>query len=165
MTNDNNPVGKNSALAIGDGSPVLADSTSTTGVSSLMFEVSTPATGAYGSMIKDATSTINVDSLVNINHRTKTSVGGLLNPKMSFCQLVLAIWSLEIQLQRWLLVVQSSKPPFWLPIPDVQSLTSNTNNFDVEPSVLVICLKIFTYHTKHLKIFYFKTNRTLKTNK
>jgi len=50
-------------------------------------------------------------------------------------------------------------------IPDVQSLTSNTNNFDVEPSVLVICLKIFTYHTKHLKIFYFKTNRKLKTNK
>ena len=100
MTNDNNPVAKDSALAIGDGNPMLADSTSTTGVSSLMFEVSTPATGAYGSMIKDATSTINVNSLVNINHRTKTSVGGLLNPKMSFCQLVLVVWSLEIQLQR-----------------------------------------------------------------
>ena len=100
VTSDDNPVAKDSAPAIGDNSPVSADSTSTTGVGSPMFEVSTPATNACGPMIKDAAPAINVDNLVDIDRRTKTSVGGLLNPKTSFCQLVLVVRSLEIPLQR-----------------------------------------------------------------
>ena len=100
VTNDDSPVAKDSTPAIGDNSPMSADSTSTTGVGSPMFEVSTPATSACSSMIKDATPAINVNDLVDIDRRTKTSVGGLLNPKTSFCQLVLVVRSLEIPLQR-----------------------------------------------------------------
>ena len=31
--------------------------------------------------------------------------------------------------------------------------TSSTNNFGAESSVLVVCLRNFTCHTKHLKMF------------
>ena len=32
--------------------------------------------------------------------------------------------------------------------------TSGTNGFGAKPSVLVVCLRNFTCHTKHLKMFY-----------
>ena len=38
--------------------------------------------------------------------------------------------------------------------------TSGTSGFGAKPSVLVVYLKNFICHTKYLKIFYFKTNRT-----